>query len=133
MPLAARARSVGRLGRKLRVVLLNASPETDLQVEWTTVEAPASRTGSARRCVPSAASGRRSCCISTRCLDRHMDQFSLSFAKSLTGDVFVRSIAFTAGQRRVVPPRPDIRGRHGIPVVSIPGIAQEQVAEAYAC
>jgi len=119
--------------RKLKLRLLNASPETDLHVEWITLENPDAKPFQGRAAL-------RPFCRDWQEIVVHLDevawtgtldQIGFSFAKSLSGDVFVASIAVTGGEPRLVPARPDIRGSHGIPVVTVPGITQEQVAAAY--
>lgn len=115
---------------KLRLRLRNVSLETDLFVDWTA----AGKTYRVRAALrPSCREWQEVVChLDDVAWTGTLEEFRISFAKSLGGEVFVDRIALTGGEPRVVPARPDIRGRHGIPVVTVPGVTQDQVAAAYA-
>ena len=120
--------------RKVKINLMNLSPETDGEVRWTTSEKPHEVAGIARFSIkPDCKEWQEVVC--------HMDETKwcgtldrISIKLGMLGhrgDMWIDRIAITGGQRRKLPERPDVRSDKVVPQIDIPGISQSDFQMAF--
>ncbi len=119
-------------GAKLRLVVRNGSPETDLLFFVATTEAPQTPLGPIH--VPlrpyETAWQEVVAHLDEIAWTGTLDRFWIRVPSGLAGDLFFRSIALEPGAPRQRPAAPDIRGE--LPQLDAPGLAQDHVADAFA-
>ncbi len=113
--------------------LLNLSPLTDGYVSWKTDEALEKYSAELRFPIQANRNEWQEvvCHVDTRWSGR-LDQFKLRFPGSTwRGDLWIASIELIDGLAQVEPARPDVCSDRVIPRLTLPGISQEQFADAF--
>jgi hypothetical protein len=128
-PLEAPASQV----KKVRMRILNLSPVTDGYVDWKTKAAPDRYVGAVRFTLqPNANQWQEVACHIDERWTGTIDQLKLRFPTApMRGDIWINSIELVGGMPREQPPRPDVCGDSVVPGMSLPGISQNQFADAF--
>lgn len=118
---------------KVRMRLLNRSPETDGLVFWRTKEALDVDAGPVRFSMkPDTREWQEVTCHVEGQWEGIIDRISIRPAQMWwRGDIWIDWIAVTTGEPRTVHPRPDLTSYLVVPRISIPGISQAGFQDAF--
>jgi hypothetical protein len=118
---------------KIRMRILNRSPETDGLVFWRSADNRDVTAGPVRFTMkPDADNWQEVTCHIDGQWKGTIDRIGIRPAQMWwRGDIWIDWIAILAGDPRPRDPRPDLIGDQVVPVVSIPGISQEGFRDAF--
>ena len=118
---------------KIRMRILNRSPETDGLVFWKSADDRDVTAGPVRFTMkPDAGEWQEVTCHIDGQWTGTIDRISIRPAQMWwRGDIWIDWIAILAGEPRARKPRPDLTSDLVVPVVSIPGISQEGFRDAF--
>ena len=119
--------------KKVRLRLLNLSPETEGFLLWTVAEKPDGNAGTARFAMKSYDRQWQDviCHVDDR-WSGTIDQIRLMPAMlNRTGDIYIQSIAITDGVPQSKPERPDLISERVVPHITLPGITQSDFQQAF--
>ncbi len=118
---------------KVRIHMLNRSPETDGLLFWETREEPGQRKGPVRFTMnPNASDWQEVVCHLDERWSGTIDQIIIRPASLwMHGDIWFRSIAITDGPTREIQPRPEINSPSRVPKITIPSIDQSGFQDAF--
>ena len=119
--------------KKVRLRLLNLSPETEGHVHWTTTEKPGADAGMARFAIKPYEHGWQEV---TAHVDGNwggtIDEIRITPALlGARGDIFIDWIRICDGANRPAPERPDLNSPGVVPRLTLPGIAQADFQDAF--
>ena len=119
--------------KKVRLRLLNLSPETEGHVRWTTTEKPGTDGGMARFAMKPY---ERDWQEVTAQVDGNwggtIDQIRITPALlGARGDVFIDWIKICDGPTQPAPARPDLNSPNVVPRLTLPGVAQADFQDAF--
>jgi hypothetical protein len=118
---------------KVRMRILNKSPETDGLVFWRTLEAPDTDAGPIRFSMkPDSREWQEVTCHIDGRWKGIIDRISIRPAQMWWhGDIWIDWIAVTTGYPKATEPRPDLVSERVVPRISIPGISQKGFHDAF--
>ncbi len=118
---------------KVRMMILNKSPETDGLLFWRTKEAPEILSGPVRYTMkPDCIEWQEVICHVDRLWSGVIDQLSIRPAQMWwSGDIWIDWIAITSGPDKMEPTRPELLSPELIPIIDLPGISQEGFQDAF--
>lgn len=119
--------------KKVRMRILNLSPLTDGFVDWKTKSDPGKYAGAVRFTFrPDVNDWQEVECHIDARWSGTIDQLKLRFpSAALRGDIWISSIELVDGPARKESPRPDVCSESLVPRVGLPGISQDQFADAF--
>jgi|GEM_PF-772182 len=119
--------------KKVRMCILNLSPETDGYIYWRASENPDKTLGPVRFTMESDFKKWQEvvCHMDDRWAGT-IDQIMLAFAvTAVRGDMWIEQIAITGGLPTPPPVRPDVCSVRVVPQIVLPGVSQKQFADAF--
>jgi hypothetical protein len=118
---------------KIKMRLLNKSPETDGLMFWNPSDDKDSIAGPVRFTMkPDASTWHEITCHVDGKWEGTIDRIIIQPAQMWwRGDIWIDWIAVTAGEPRIMEPRPDLVSERIIPKISIPGISQSGFRDAF--
>lgn len=119
--------------KKIRICLLNLSPETDGYIYWKTNEQPDKTLGPVRFTMESdLKKWQEVTCHMDELWAGTISQISLAFAiTAVRGDMWIAQVAITGGVANPPLPRPDVCSGRVVPQIQLPGISQVDFQEAF--
>ena len=118
---------------KIKMRLLNKSPETDGLMFWNPSDDKDSISGPVRFTMkPDASTWQEVTCHLDSKWDGTIDQIIIKPAQMWwRGDIWIDWIAVTTGEPRTMEPRPDLVSERIVPKISLPGISQSGFQDAF--
>ena len=119
--------------KKVRMRVLNLSPETDGYIYWRTSENPDKDAGPVRFTMePGLKQWQEVVCHMDDRWVGTIDQITLAFAiTAVRGDIWINHIAIADGMPHAQPLRPDVCSDRVVPQITLPGISQDDFHDAF--
>lgn len=119
--------------KKVRMRIINLSPETDGYLFWRTKEKPGKDAGRVRFTMkPDCKNWQVVLCHVDNKWSGTIDRIRLRFDMLQTrGDIWIDWIEIADGPVRAPLPRPDVCSKNVVPQISIPGISQQDFQDAF--